>query len=607
MTGAALKLPKLDTLTPRLEPTTEPAASAQKDRDADAKPVSARPDVPAFPGDLWTYTIDVWQRSVLFWDVLRQRANIMMEHEEAGMPPVLTFEYETLLDARRFERPTNYALLHVTAAGEDHAAECVDEAKPPVIVVDPRAGHGPGMGGFKRDSEVGIALHEGHPVYFVSFFPAPSPYQRLVDVLHTMRRFVDEVSARHAGKAPILYGNCQGGWAAVLVAIHCQGPVGAAVLNGSPLSYWAGESGANPMRLAGGLLGGSWVTNFLADIGNGRFDGAWLIQNFENLKPEAQWAKYANLFLNVDQEQDRFLEFERWWNGWYSFSREEIVEVVDHLFIGNELEQGTLDFGDEVKVDLHALRSPLVIFASHGDDITPPHQALGWLKAVYKTTDALKQANQRIVYLINPHVGHLGIYVSASVARFEHRAILENLGDVNALAPGLYEMKIHNPTGDPDCRKPQYSVSFDERRVEDLVFDNSSEAFVRVRQVSDLNEALYQHFVSPWVQALATPWSAAMLKWLHPMRTSRYLFSEKFSPWMHGIAATAELVRKHRVAVQSDGLLRSAEKQASEQVTKMIETAREHRDKLEEQAFQNLYGSLASSESSGRRTTVKRR
>ena len=252
-------------------------------------------------------------------------------------------------------------------------------------------------------------------------------------------------------------------------------------------------------------------------------------------------------------------------------------------------------------------RRPLVSFASHGDDITPPHQALGWLKAVYKTTDALKQANQRIVYLINPHVGHLGIYVSASVARFEHRAILENLGDVNALAPGLYEMKIHNPPGYPDCRNPQYSVSFDERRVEDLVFDNSSEAFVRVRQVSDLNEALYQHFVSPWVQALATPWSAAMLKWLHPMRTSRYLFSEKFSPWMHGIAATAELVRKHRVAVQSDGLLRSAEKQASEQVTKMIETAREHRDKLEEQAFQNLYGSLASSESSGRRTTVKRR
>ena len=118
-----------------------------------------------------------------------------------------------------------------------------------MIVIDPRAGHGPGIGGFKRDSEVGIALHEGFPVYFVSFFPAPSPNQRLVDVLHAMRRFVDEVIARHPGQTPILYGNCQGGWAAMLVAIHCQGPVGTVVLNGSPLSYWAGESGANSMRL----------------------------------------------------------------------------------------------------------------------------------------------------------------------------------------------------------------------------------------------------------------------------------------------------------------------------------------------------------------------
>uniref|UniRef100_UPI0013D46753 DUF3141 domain-containing protein n=1 Tax=Klebsiella pneumoniae TaxID=573 RepID=UPI0013D46753 len=73
---------------------------------------------------------------VLFWDVLRKRANIMLEHEEAGMPPVLTFQYEMLLDARRFERPANYALLRITTAGTEHADVCVDKAKPPVIVMD---------------------------------------------------------------------------------------------------------------------------------------------------------------------------------------------------------------------------------------------------------------------------------------------------------------------------------------------------------------------------------------------------------------------------------------------------------------------------------------
>ncbi len=543
------------------------------------------------PADLWNYSVDAWQRSVLFWDVLRQRANTMLEHEEAGMPPVLTFQYEMLLDARRFEHPANYALLRITTVGETHADKCIDHTKPPVIVIDPRAGHGPGIGGFKRESEVGIALHEGHPVYFVSFFPSPSPHQRLVDVLHALRRFVDEVMRRHPGKTPVLYGNCQAGWAAMLVAIHCEGPVGTIVLNGSPLSYWAGESGANPMRLAGGLLGGSWLTNFVGDLGDGKFDGAWLIQNFETLKPEAAiWDKYTNLFLDVDREGERFLEFERWWNAWYSFSREEMVEIVDHLFIGNELEQGTLNLGDEVKIDLRNLKSPLVIFASYGDNITPPHQALAWLKPVYKTTAALKQAGQRIVYLINPHVGHLGIFVSASVARFEHRAILDSLGDVESLAPGLYEMKISNPTGDPDCRKPQYSVAFEERRVEDLVFDYPRKAFEKVRQVSDANEAFYRTFVSPWVQATATPWSAALLKWLHPMRTSRYLLSEKFAPWMHIIAALAKQVHANRMSVPADHPLRAAERTVSKQVEKAIEAARQARDNLEEEAFRRIYG-----------------
>ena len=571
-------------VAPVTGPKTGPDGVAKRDP-TNAAAISFQPE------DLWNYSIDAWQRSVLFWDVLRQRANNMLEHEEAGMPPVLAFQYEMLLDARHFERPANYALLRITTVGEEHADKCVDASKPPVIVIDPRAGHGPGIGGFKRESEVGIALHEGFPVYFVSFFPAPSPHQRLVDVLHALRRFVDEVMARHPGKTPVLYGNCQAGWAAMLVAIHCEGPVGTIVLNGSPLSYWAGESGANPMRLAGGLVGGSWLTNFLGDLGDGRFDGAWLVQNFETLKPEsAIWEKYANLYLDVDREQERFLDFERWWNAWYSLSREEMVEIVDHLFIGNELEQGTLNLGDEVKIDLRNLRSPLVIFASYGDNITPPHQALAWLKPVYKTTAALKDAGQRIVYLINPHVGHLGIFVSASVARFEHRAILESLGDVEALAPGLYEMKISNPTGDLDCRKPQYSVAFEERRVEDLAFAYPHKEFERVRQISDANEAFYRTFVSPWVRAVSTPWTAAMLKWLHPMRTSRYLLSEKFSPWMHLVAAVAKQVRTNRASVPDSNPLRLAERAFSKQVEKAIETARQSRDNTEEELFRRLYG-----------------
>lgn len=551
--------------------------------------------VPTNMIQLLAYQRDLLERTILFWDTLRQRADNMIAHERAGKPPLLDFDYEMLLDARRFEHPANYALLRITRFGDACSEDCIDAAKPPVIVVDPRAGHGPGIGGFKRDSEVGLAMQEGHTVYFVTFFPEPCPGQSLMDVLHTLRRFVEEVTKRHPGTPPVLYGNCQAGWAVALLSADCEGLVGPAVLNGSPLSYWAGESGINPMRIAGGMVGGAWLTHLLADLGDGRFDGAWLVANFENLKPEAVWEKYANLFTNIDTERERFLEFERWWNGWYFLSREEILAIVENLFIGNQIEEGKFRICPGCTADLRRIRNPLVIFASYGDNITPPHQALGWIPAVYKDTDALKVAGQRIVYLTNPHVGHLGIFVSAKVARLEHRAILESLHEIDGLTPGLYEMKIDNPSGDPDCHKPHYSVRFEERQVSDIKVYTPHQAFERVRQISEANERLYQTFISPLVQSLANPWTAALLEWLHPMRTSRYLFSESFSPWMRAVAKMARIIRQRRTPLPADDSFMVRERGAIGQVAKAIEEIRIQRDAAEEQIFALLYGAARAS------------
>lgn len=543
--------------------------------------------------DAWAYGLDAWQRAILFWDTLRERANDMLEREASGAPDVLAFRHETLLDARRFARPVNYALLRITAYGNDQADHCLDPDKPPLIVMDPRAGSGPGIGGYRRESELGIALHEGYPVYFVSFFPAPCPGQTLVDVLHALRSFTDEVLARHPGKLPILYGNCQAGWAAILLALHCQGALGPVVLNGSPLSYWSGEAGVNPMRLAGGLVGGVWPVRLLADLGDGQFDGAWLVQNFETLKPDnTLWEKYATLFLDPAGEHDRFLAFERWWNAFFALSREEITAIVRHLFVGNELERGVLDLGDGIPIDLRRLASPLVVFASYGDDISPPHQALAWIHHVHGSTEALKHAGQRIVYLINRKVGHLGIFVSAAVARFEHRAILEALPDVTALAPGLYEMRIDNPTGDPNCQKPHYRVVFEERRVEDLPFEEAPSAFDRARQVSEFSDQAYGLLLAPWIRAVSNPATAMLLKWLHPMRSSRYLLSEKFAPWMLGVAVLAAAVRANPAGVPRESPLRTAEQELVAQMTAAIRSLRQLRDVGFELAFRNLYGDL---------------
>jgi hypothetical protein len=514
----------------------------------------------------------------------------MIAHERAGKPPLLDFDYELILDARRFERPVNYALLRIMRYGDKCLEDCLDPAKPPVLIVDPRAGHGPGIGGFKRESEVGIALHEGYPVYFVVFYPEPSPGQTMADVLHVLRRFVEEVSGHHDGRPPILYGNCQAGWAIAILAADCQGLVGPAVLNGSPLSYWGGEAGVNPARVSGGLLGGAWLTHLASDLGDGRFDGAWLVQNFENLKPEGVWEKYAKLFSHVDRERERFLEFERWWNGLYFLSREEMLAIVENLFIGNDLEQGKLHVCPDCFVDLRRIRNPLVVFASYGDNITPPHQALGWIPIVYQNTDDLKQAGQRIVYLTNPHVGHLGIFVSASVARLEHRAILDSLKRIEALPPGLYEMKIDNPTGDPDCGHDAYSVRFEERRVEDLKFPENRAAFRRVSDVSKQLDALYSATSGQWIKAASTPLSAQWLEWLHPMRVSRYAFASDFNPWLRALAPVAASIARDRHAVSETNPLKLQETKAFDAARDLILQARELRDQAYEFWFDALYG-----------------
>jgi poly(3-hydroxyalkanoate) synthetase len=78
-----------------------------------------------------------------------------------------------------------------------------------------------------------------------------------------------------------------------------------------------------------------------SDLGAGKFDGASLVQNFENLNPaNTFWDKYYQVFANVDTDAQRFLDFERWWGGYFLMNREEIEWITQNLFVGNKLWSG---------------------------------------------------------------------------------------------------------------------------------------------------------------------------------------------------------------------------------------------------------------------------
>jgi len=115
------------------------------------------------------------QRTILFWDVLRRRSTAYYEQRAKPVPHVLSFDAELVLDGRTLDRPANYLLVRI----KPPAGVRIDPKKRPFVVVDPRAGHGPGIGGFKADSELGVAMRAGHPAYFVGFTPEPMPGQTI--------------------------------------------------------------------------------------------------------------------------------------------------------------------------------------------------------------------------------------------------------------------------------------------------------------------------------------------------------------------------------------------------------------------------------------------
>ena len=543
------------------------------------------------------YMVDTTQRNVLFWDVMRQRGNQYHEHMAEVAPHVLSYAAEIVIDGRTLERPVNYALARIIPPkGVD-----IDQRRRPFVVVDPRAGHGPGIAGFKADSEIGVAFKAGHPCYFVGFLPDPVPGQTLEDIARAEAVFLEKVIALHpdADAKPCVIGNCQAGWAVMMLAAMRPELFGPIIIAGSPLSYWGGMHGKYPMRYSGGLLGGSWLTALTSDLGHGKFDGTWLVQNFENQNPaNTLWTKQYNLYANIDTEAPRYLGFERWWGGHVNLNGEEIQSIVDELFIGNKLAAGMIKGSDGTMIDLRNIRSPIVVFCSKGDNVTPPQQALGWLLDLYDDVDDIRRHGQTIVYTIHESVGHLGIFVSTGVARKEYGEFSNNIDLIDVLPPGLYEAVFEakgEDTASPDLVTGEWIMRCEARTLDDIRALGGNDAaderrFATAARVSEINLALYRTFAQPMVRAMVSEPAAEWLRRLHPLRLQYELLSDK-NPWLAPVAAIAQAVRKKRQpAAAADNPFLAVQETVSEQIVAGLNAWRDGVETLAERTFLTIYG-----------------
>ena len=545
------------------------------------------------------YFTDAAQRGALFLDVMRQRGLQYREHLAETVPHVLNYSVELIVDGRTLKRPVNYGLVRITPP----RGTVIDPKNRPFVVVDPRAGHGPGIGGFKADSEIGVALKAGHPCYFVGFLPEPMPDQTIQDIAQAEAVFLEKVIALHpeADGKPCVIGNCQAGWAIMILAALRPELFGPLIIAGAPLAYWAGVRGKNPMRYSGGLLGGSWLTALTSDLGGGKFDGAWLVQIFENMNPSnTLWTKQYNVYSKVDTEAERYLEFERWWGGHVNLNAEEIQFIVDELFIGNKLAAGHIKTADGTAVDLRNIRSPIVVFCSKGDNITPPQQALGWVLDLYSDVDEIRSYGQTIVYTVHETVGHLGIFVSGGVAKKEHAEFSSNIDLIDVLPPGLYEATFEAKSADtanPDLASGKWIMRCEQRALDDIraMGVNSLEderRFATAAKISEINLAAYRQYVQPWIKAFVTPQMAEWMRKMHPLRV-QYEVLAGDNPVTKAIAGIADNAREHRKPVAADNPFLALQELVSKNIVGALDRWRDAQETMSESLFLAIYGSPA--------------
>src|SRR6202040_320901 len=254
----------------------------------------------------------------------------------------------------------------------------------------------------------------------------------------------------------------------------------------------------------------------------------------ENQNPaNTLWSKQYNLYSKIDTEAPRYLGFERWWGGHVNLNAEEIQFIVDELFVGNNLAAGRIRTSDGTAIDLRSIRSPIVVFCSEGDNVTPPQQALGWILDLYENVDDIRARGQTIIYTIHENIGHLGIFVSGKVARKQHDEFSSNIDLIDTLPPGLYEA-IFEPkteaTASPNLVTGDWVMRCQARTFDDIraLGGNSAadeRCFAAVDRVSETNLALYRTFMQPVVRALVNPGLADLMRQFHPLRLQFELFS----------------------------------------------------------------------------------
>ncbi len=555
--------------------------------------------------DLWRYTVDFTQRSVLMADVLRRRGNQYFEYNETGLPPITPFPLEPILDGRWLDRPVNRVLVRVAdrrrreedeqykdrrTSGSGRRMDWEDQTKRPIIFQDPDAGRGL-ISASRNTSEIGLAIDTGHPTFLILIHPETVKGQTMDDLVESTRIFTEKVREICPHEKPPAYiCNCQAGWQIALSAAGSPGLDGPIVPVGAPISYWSRGTEPHSLRYSGGLVGGTWLTLLMGDLGDGVIDGLPPL-NFELFDIDRHPILDSLKWLQQADDERKiavFLTQQKWVYGFHELGAEQFYWIIRELFVGNKLERGLVRLNG-APVDLRNIEDA-IIFTSYGDTITPVPQGIGWIPRVWSSTEEIKKAGVKLVLIHHQKAGHLAIFVSAKVADREHRVIIDALADeFDRLPPGLFRMDISQEGDHP----PTYATTFREIDLEEiraLLDDSERPLFHRVGVVSEVFDRLYRITARPAIRTLSNPMTAELFRRIHPMRLRASVWADRRNPGADAVRTLSGTIREHRLPSNPDNIFFRWEGLNRELLAVGLNLFREIRDASYEHLFHLLYG-----------------
>lgn len=318
--------------------------------------------------------------------------------------------------------PNNIIYLHQTLCLRHFPNRRRIEAKRPVLILPPQAGHHSNLADYSLAQSLVRVFHRyGYDVFVCQWLSAAPEYKNLGmdDYIRLTDEAVDEVRRRTGVYKIHIIGQCQGGWqAAIYTSLH-QDKIATLVTAAAPIDVQAAPSeivdnARLPMKFF----------EYLVALGNGRMNGRYVLWGFKNMQAEEHYVrKYFRLKKMVEENDEdgikRFIHFENWYEYTQYLPGRFYLEIVKNIFKENNLTKpGSFSINGKL-VDLRNITCPVIIMAGSKDHITPPAHAFA-LKNYISTPP------EDVVEILTSG-GHIGTLMGTEALREDWTAVNEVL------------------------------------------------------------------------------------------------------------------------------------------------------------------------------------